>query len=103
MWMVVLGVVLVVLKLAGLTAVSAWSWWWVLAPFAVAAVWWQIADLTGLTRRRAMQREDERAERRREKSFEALGLRLPKPGARRPPPQEPLDPRGDRARHDRPG
>ena len=28
-----LGVVFVVLKLAGLTEVASWSWWWVTAPF----------------------------------------------------------------------
>ena len=28
-----LGVVLVTLKLLGITAVASWSWWWVTAPF----------------------------------------------------------------------
>ena len=97
MWMVVLGVVLVVLKLAGLGPTAAWAWWWVLSPFALAALWWQVADRSGLTQRRAMQREDERAAKRREAQFESLGLRPPgsKGGARRPPasPPPPREPR----------
>lgn len=28
-----LGVVLVTLKLLGITVVASWSWWWVTAPF----------------------------------------------------------------------
>ncbi len=35
-----LGVVFIVLKLAGITQVAAWSWWWVLAPFWIP---WAIA------------------------------------------------------------
>lgn len=27
-----LGIVFIVLKLAGITEVATWSWWWVLAP-----------------------------------------------------------------------
>jgi len=94
MWMVLLGVALVALKLAGLTAVAGWAWWWVLSPFAVAVVWWQIADHSGLTRRRAMQREDERAARRRQKQFEALGLRVPGRGRQPSAPAAPPPPPG---------
>lgn len=28
-----LGIVFVILKLLGITAVANWSWWWVTAPF----------------------------------------------------------------------
>jgi small Trp-rich protein len=77
MWLVVVGVVLVGLKLAGLSFVAGWSWWLVLAPFALAAVWWQVADLTGITQRKAMAREDARAAQRREAQFENLGMRPP--------------------------
>lgn len=77
MWLVVLGVVLVGLKALGLGWVAGWSWWLVLAPFALAAVWWQIADATGITQRKAMEQEDLRAAKRREAQFESLGLRKP--------------------------
>ena len=80
MWLVAVGVLAVVLKLAGVSFVAGLAWWWVLAPFAVAALWWQVADSTGITQRAAMARADKRAADRREQQFEALGLRPPKAG-----------------------
>ncbi len=77
MWLVVAGVVLVGLKLAGVGFAAAWSWWLVLAPFALAALWWKVADATGITQRKAMEREDKRAAQRREAQFESLGMRPP--------------------------
>ena len=58
MWFVAIGCVLIAIKLVGVTAIAAWSWWWILSPFAAAAVWWLIADATGDTQRRAMERVD---------------------------------------------
>ena len=80
MWLVVLGVLLAGLKLAGVGFVAGWSWWLVLAPFALAAVWWKVADATGITQRKAMEREDKRAAQRREAQFESLGMRPPSAG-----------------------
>lgn len=74
MWFIVLGVLLIALKLAEIGFVAAWTWWAVLSPFAVAAVWWAYADSSGLTKRREMDKvEDKKAERRR-KNMEALGI-----------------------------
>ena len=78
MWLVLLGLLLTGLKLAGLTGVAAWSWWIVLAPYALAAAWWKFADSSGITQRNAMRRADELAAQRRDSQFEALGLRVPK-------------------------
>jgi small Trp-rich protein len=89
MWLVGLGVILVLLKLAGFGFVAAWPWWVVLAPFALAAVWWKFADSTGMTQRAAMRREDEKAAKRREAQFESLGLRAPRPGSGANPPPRP--------------
>ena len=75
MWLVVVGVVLLVLKLAGLVGVAAWPWWLVLAPFAAAVLWWQVADRAGWTQRAAMRRQEERVQRRRDERMDALGLR----------------------------
>lgn len=83
MWLVVLGVGLSVLKLAGLGFVAGWPWWVVLAPFALAAGWWLIADATGITQRHAMEREAQRAAKRREAQFESLGMRPPPAGSSR--------------------
>ncbi len=80
MWLVVVGVVLAGLKLLDVAYVSAWPWWLVLAPFALAALWWKLADATGITQRRAMEREDQRAAKRREAQFESLGMRPPSAG-----------------------
>ena len=77
MWFLLAGLVLLGLKLAGVQPVSGWGWdshWWVFAaPFALAALWWLFCDLTGLTRRQAMARDDGRRENRRMKQREALG------------------------------
>ena len=83
MWLVLTGLLLTGLKLAGLTAVVAWPWWVVLAPFALAAAWWQFADRSGITQRNAMRRADALAAQRRESQFEALGLRAPGKGRKR--------------------
>ena len=77
MWLVLLGLLMVGLKLAGVGFVAGWSWWLVLAPFALAAVWWKVADAVGITQRKAMEREDKRAADRREAQFAALGMRPP--------------------------
>lgn len=75
MWFVVAGVVLLVLKLLGLGPVSGWAWWWVALPFALAALYWQIADSAGWTQRAAMRRADEKVKQRRDARLETLGLR----------------------------
>lgn len=71
---IVLGVLLVVLKTADVTAVAAWSWWVVLAPFGGAFLWWLYADMSGLTKRREMNKLEERKLERKRRSLEALGI-----------------------------
>ena len=74
MFFVLVGVLLLVLKLAPVEPVASWSWFWVLLPFVVAVAWWNVSDAMGLTRRREMDKMDARKEERRRKSMEALGL-----------------------------
>ena len=74
MWFVALGVLAVVLKLFGFTAVAEWSWWAVLSPFAAAALWWTIADILGFTRRDALRRQEKKVHARRQEQLESLGL-----------------------------
>jgi small Trp-rich protein len=74
MWFIVAGVMLVVLKLADLGAVAAWSWWVVLAPFAAALVWWTYADASGFTKRREMDKLEEKKKERRRRAMDALGI-----------------------------
>jgi small Trp-rich protein len=71
----VLGVLLLALKLAGLNPVAEWSWLLVLSPFALAVLWWAWSDKTGLTQRRAMRKDQERKEDRRRNLAQGMGLR----------------------------
>jgi small Trp-rich protein len=73
MYFVFCGVLLLVLKLTETGPVGTWSWWAVLAPFAGAAVWWAWSDATGYTKRRAMERMDNRKADRRQRNMDALG------------------------------
>ncbi len=68
------GVVLLVFKLAELGPVAQWDWWWVLTPLVLAAIWWWIADATGYTRRKAEARDEAKKLERLNKSRRALGL-----------------------------
>jgi small Trp-rich protein len=74
MWFVVLGVLLVVMKVAEFGPVAAWAWWWVLAPFAGAVVWWAWADATGLTKKREIDKMEEKKAERRKKNLVNLGM-----------------------------
>jgi small Trp-rich protein len=72
---VVLGVLLLALKLAGMAPVAEWSWWLVLAPFALAVAWWAFSDKTGRTQREAMRNDQERKDHRRRTLATGMGLR----------------------------
>lgn len=77
-----LGLVLVALKYLEMTQVATWSWWAVLSPFALAVVWWTWADWSGYTKKKAVQREEERKKARIDKQREQLGLGTRKSGRR---------------------
>ena len=74
MWFVVFGVLLIALKLADFGVVAAWSWWAVLAPFGGALLWWAYADASGLTKKREMDKLEDRKLERRRKQMEAMGI-----------------------------
>lgn len=74
MFFVVLGVLLVALRWFEVGPVAQWGWLWVLAPFGLAVVWWQVSDAMGLTRKREMDKMDRRKEERRRKAMEAMGM-----------------------------
>lgn len=79
MYMLGVGIVLVLLKYLEIGPVAIWSWWWVLVPFALASLWWAWADATGYTKRRAMEKMDQRKKDRIDKQKDALGMRPRKP------------------------
>ncbi|MBS0392761.1 MAG: TIGR04438 family Trp-rich protein [Comamonadaceae bacterium] len=74
MYALLLGVLLMLLKYLEIGPVASWSWWWVLSPFAVAAVWWAWADATGYTKRKAMEQMEQRKRDRINKQKDALGM-----------------------------
>jgi small Trp-rich protein len=82
MWFVAIGVVMLVMNLAGIGPVGAWVWGWgerglfILVPFGLAILWWGWADLSGFTQKKAMQRHEAKRQERRERNAEALGLKL---------------------------
>ena len=98
MLFVIVGVLLLVVKLAEFGPFATWSWWIILAPFAAAAIWWQVSDSLGLTQRRAMDKMEQRKVNRRERQLEALGIdRKPQGQLRGAPPR----PRRRQARRSR--
>ncbi len=74
MYLVVLGVLLLAMKLAELGPVGGWSYWAVLWPFAGAVIWWAYADKSGWTKRREIDKMEDRKKMRRQTNLEALGM-----------------------------
>jgi small Trp-rich protein len=70
-----LGIILLGMKYLEMGPVAAWNWWIVLSPFALAVVWWTWADWSGYTKKKAVQRENEKKQARIDKSKESLGIR----------------------------
>lgn len=74
MYFLGIGLVLLLLKYLEIGPVAAWSWMWVLAPFGLAAVWWAYADWSGYSKKKAMDKMDQRKADRIEKQRQAMGL-----------------------------
>ena len=73
MYFVGLGLILMLLKFLEISPVASLSWIWVLSPFALAVAWWAWADASGYTKKRAMERENERKQARIDQNREAMG------------------------------
>ncbi|MEN5178948.1 TIGR04438 family Trp-rich protein [Comamonas odontotermitis] len=73
MYFLILGIMLLLLKYLEIGPVAAWSWTVVLAPFALAVLWWAWADWSGYTKRKEMEKEDQRKAARIAKAKEAMG------------------------------
>ena len=78
MWMLVIALVLTLLKYLAVEPLDEWSWWWFLAPYGLTAAWWSYADMSGLTKRRAVEAEDARRLRRIARQKQALDRRRPR-------------------------
>lgn len=74
MYFVILGVLLLLMKVAEFGPVALWSWLAVLWPWVAAVIWWAWADGTGYTKRREMDKMDARVAKRREENLANLGM-----------------------------
>jgi small Trp-rich protein len=74
MYLLGLGVILLALKYLEIGPVATWDWWWVLAPFAAAVVWWAWADYSGYTKKKVVEKENQRRQARIDKNRENLGI-----------------------------
>jgi small Trp-rich protein len=80
MLFVLIGVGLIVCNLAGWGPMANWQWDSGVdvakfgAPFLLAALWWTFVDESGITKRRAMRRDEERKQDRRDRNIDAMGL-----------------------------
>ena len=74
MYFLLIGVLGLVLKFLEIGSVAAMSWWLVLSPFALAVVWWAWADASGYTKRKEVQKMDDRKQKRLDKQRDAIGL-----------------------------
>lgn len=59
MYLLLVAVILTVLKYMEIAPVANWSWWVIIGVYAATAVWWQVADATGYSKRKSMEREDQ--------------------------------------------
>jgi small Trp-rich protein len=75
MYLLILGVALILLKYLEIGVVANLSWWWVLSPFALAVAWWAWADASGYTKRKEMEKMDQKKQERIDKQREALGIK----------------------------
>ncbi len=80
MFFVGVGVVLILLNVADIGPFGAWNWeltgdlWKFATPFILALVWWTWADVSGLNKRREIERMEKRKADRRKENLVALGL-----------------------------
>jgi len=81
MYLLILGLLLSLLKYLEVDPVAQWSWLWVLLPFPLTALWWWLADATGYTLRKVVERDEQRVLDRVNKQRKQMGL-PPKPGKR---------------------
>lgn len=78
MYLLVLGIALLLLKYLEIGFVADLSWWWVLSPFALVVLWWAWADSTGYTKRKEMEKMDQKKQDRIDKQRATLGIRTNK-------------------------
>jgi small Trp-rich protein len=80
MLFVIIGVVLIALNLARVGVIGTWTWeisgdlWKFCFPFLLATIWWIWSDVSGLNKRREMNRMEKKKDDRRKENLAALGM-----------------------------
>jgi small Trp-rich protein len=74
MYLLGIGIIFLLMKYLEIGPIALWPWWVVLTPFGLAVAWWTWADMSGYTKRKAVERDNARKQARIDKSREALGL-----------------------------
>ncbi len=78
MYFLITGVILLLLKFLEIGPVGQWDWadkWYLFAaPFVLAVVWWAWADASGYSKRREMDKMEQRKKDRLEKNRVAMGM-----------------------------
>ena len=74
MYFLLIGIVALALKYLEIGPVATWSWLIVLAPFALAVLWWWYADASGYTKKKEVEKMEKRKQDRIDKSREAMGM-----------------------------
>lgn len=73
MYFLGIGILGLVLKYLEIGPVAALSWWLVLSPFGLAVAWWAWADASGYTKRKEVEKMDDRKQKRIDKQRAAMG------------------------------
>jgi small Trp-rich protein len=73
-----LGIILLLLKYLEIGPVAGWDWLVVLSPFGLAVAWWAWADWSGYTKKKAVQKENEKKQARIDKNKATLGIQTRK-------------------------
>jgi small Trp-rich protein len=74
MILLVLGLAILAMKFAGYGPVADWPWWVFPIPFVATLLWWWYADVSGLNKRREMDRMEDRKSERRYGLLQRMGL-----------------------------
>ena len=80
MFFIIIGVLLLALRFAGVSPMADWNLdlfgdlWKFALPFILGLAWWGWADSSGLTKRREMEKDEERKTERRARNIENLGM-----------------------------
>ncbi len=80
MFFVIVGVLMILLNLAGIGPTANWTWnltgdlYKFCIPFGLAAAWWAWADGSGYNKRREIERMEAKKTARRVENMSALGM-----------------------------